>query len=142
MESHMVQGFNHNVMYKGELFHFQTEDSGIANPQIVTLLYKGGAILCSKKTSYADIIKMEKLERIVEDLMKEQHKEMMRRLKSGEFDERAFSSSAIAAPADAQEIPTPAAASVASHPPVHPTRHSVPSETEETSPASSGANEK
>jgi hypothetical protein len=28
---------------------------------------------------------------VVEELMKAQHKEMMRRLKSGEFDERAFS---------------------------------------------------
>ena len=87
----MVLGFNHNVMYKGEVFHVQTEDSGVANPHIITLLYKGGVILCSKKTSYADILKMESLEQVVEELMKEQHKEMMRRLKAGEFDGRAFS---------------------------------------------------
>lgn len=87
----MVLGFNHNVMYKGEVFHVQTEDSGVANPHIITLLYMGGVILCSKKTSYADILKMESLEQVVEELMKEQHKEMMRRLKAGEFDERAFS---------------------------------------------------
>lgn len=87
----MVLGFNHNVMYKGEVFHVQTEDSGIANPHIISLLYKGGVILCSKKTSYSDILKMDNLEEVVEELMKEQHKELMRRLKSGEFDERAFS---------------------------------------------------
>lgn len=87
----MVLGFNHNVMYKGEVFHVQTEDSGVANPHIITLLYRGGVILCSKKTTYADILKMDNLEVVVEELMKEQHKEMMRRLKSGEFDERAFS---------------------------------------------------
>ena len=87
----MVLGFNHNVMYKGEVFHVQTEDSGLANPHIITLLYRGGVILCSKKTSYSDILKMENLEVVVEELMKEQHKEMMRRLKSGEFDDKAFS---------------------------------------------------
>jgi len=86
----MILGFNHNVNYKGEVFHVQTEDSGIASPHITTLLYKGGVILCSKKTSYADILKMSDLETVVEELMKEQHKELMRRLKSGEFDERAF----------------------------------------------------
>lgn len=88
----MVVGFNHNIMYKGEVFHVQTEDSGVRNPHIITLLYRGGTIICSKKTSYADIIKVENLERVVEELMKEQHKEMLRRLKSGEFDAKAFPS--------------------------------------------------
>ena len=86
----MVLGFNHNVRYKGEVFHVQTEDSGVATPHIITLLYKGGAILASKKTSYADILKMENLDSVVEELMKDQHKAMMRRLKAGEFDKRAF----------------------------------------------------
>ncbi|MDD5285611.1 MAG: hypothetical protein PHD54_07105 [Desulfuromonadaceae bacterium] len=87
----MVLGFNHNVQYKGETFHVQTEDSGVANPQIVTLLFRGGVILCSQKISYSDILKMERVEEVVEGLMKEQHKNMMRRLKSGEFDDKAFS---------------------------------------------------
>ena len=102
----MVLGFNHNIMYKGEVFHVQTEDSGVANPHLITLLYKGGVILCSKKTSYADILKMDNLEVVVEELMKEQHKEMMRRLKAGEFDDRALS--IPASPVDAQEIQAPA----------------------------------
>ena len=87
----MVMGFNHNLMYKGVIFHVQTEDSGVANPCIVTILYRGGVIIGSKKTSYSDIVKMENLKKIVEELMKEQHKEMMRRLKAGDFDEKAFS---------------------------------------------------
>ncbi len=86
----MLLGYNHNITYKGSVFHIQTEDSGIKNPHIITLLYREGVILCSKKTSYADILKIDNLEAVVEDLMKEQHKEMLRRLKSGEFDGRAF----------------------------------------------------
>ena len=88
----MNVGFNHNVMYKGEVFHVQTEDSGVKAPHIITLLYRGGTIISSKKTSYADIIKMENLGQVVEELMKEQHKDMLRRLKAGEFDDRAFPS--------------------------------------------------
>jgi len=86
----MILGFNHNVMYRGEIFHVQTEDSGVEIPNIVTLLYRGGVILCSAKTSYADILRMDNLEEVVEELMKEQHKNVMRRLKAGEFDERIF----------------------------------------------------
>jgi len=119
----MVVGFNHNVMYKGEVFHIQTEDSGLTNPHIITLLYRGGTILASKKTSYADIIKMENLEQVVEELMKEQHKGMLRSLKAGRFDERAFGTrpappapptgepvepvEPVAAPAVAPTAPTP-----------------------------------
>ncbi len=116
----MILGFNHNVNYKGEVFHVQTEDSGISLPNITTLLYKGGVILCSKKTSYADILKMSDLETVVEELMKEQHKEVMRRLKSGEFDERAFL--VPASTFENIEIPTlapleePVAAAVAAEP--------------------------
>jgi hypothetical protein len=106
----MVVGFNHNVQYKGEIFHIQTEDSGINNPHIITLLYRGGTILASKKTSYADIIKIESLDQVVEELMKEQHKEMLRNLKAGLFDERAFGVRAAtpSAPAVVQDKPAAA----------------------------------
>ena len=83
----MVVGFNHNFSYKGQVYHVQTEDSGIKNPHIITLLYRGGTILSSKKTSYADIIKIDNLEVVVEDLMKSQHREMLRLLKNGDLDE-------------------------------------------------------
>lgn len=86
----MVPGYNHNIVYKGVAFHIQTEDSGSSKPLITTLLYRDGTIIASKKTDYSDIIKVEMLEKVVEDLMKEQHKEILRRLKAGEFDNRAF----------------------------------------------------
>ena len=82
----MVVGFNHNFRYKGVIYHIQTEDSGLKSPNIVTLLYQGGTILASKKTSYADITKVDNLAQVVEELMKEQHKAMLRSLKAGEFD--------------------------------------------------------
>src|SRR6056297_2297140 len=84
----MIVGYNHNVSYRGSNFHVQTEDSGPKKPQLVTLLYHGGTIISSQKTSYADIIKVDKLEKVVENLAKEQHKGMLKKLTRGEFDER------------------------------------------------------
>ncbi|GLI38579.1 hypothetical protein KI811_09985 [Geobacter hydrogenophilus] len=123
----MVVGFNHNVMYKGEVFHVQTEDSGIANPHIITLIYREGTIVASRKTSYADIIKVDHLERVVEELMKEQHKGMLRRLKNGEFDARAFPPTT---PPAAQPAPKPAAAP-AVQPKLHPKPQEKPSSLDE-----------
>lgn len=82
----MILGFNHNIPHKGKTYHIQTEDSGINSPHIITLLYIGGTILAREKTSYADIIKIDNLEEVVKDLMQEQHKKMLRKLISGEFD--------------------------------------------------------
>jgi hypothetical protein len=109
----MVVGFNHNIMYKGDVFHVQTEDSGLANPHIITLLYRGGTIIASKKTSYADIIKVDGLAQVVESLMKEQHKDMLRRLKAGEYDARAFNAGAPPSPPTPPVAREPAAATSA-----------------------------
>jgi hypothetical protein len=65
----MIPGFNHNVKHCGKVFHVQTEDSGISNPQIVTHLFAGGNILASKKIFYGDIAEAENLIAIVRDLM-------------------------------------------------------------------------
>jgi hypothetical protein len=107
----MVVGFNHNFRYKDEIYHVQTEDGGIKSPNIITLLYKGGSILASKKTCYADIAKIDNLEKVVEELMKEQHREMLRRLKCGDLDnllKKAVDAAAVeATPAPIDQSPPP-----------------------------------
>lgn len=82
-----VTGFNHNIKHKGKVYHVQTEDSGVNNPHIITHLFVGGNILASKKTSYADIRSAENLQELVRELMEEQHKEMLRNLINGVYDE-------------------------------------------------------
>lgn len=81
-----LTGFNHNIKHKGRVFHVQTEDSGVNNPHIITHLFVGGNILASKKTSYADILNAENLPEVVRELMEEQHKEMLRNLINGIYD--------------------------------------------------------
>jgi hypothetical protein len=83
----MVVGFNHNIKHRGKMYHIQTEDSGLENPHIITHLFVGGNILASKKTSYADIVGAENLAQVVRELMEEQHKEMLRNLINGVYDD-------------------------------------------------------
>jgi len=85
----MLVGRNNNITYKGKVYHVQTEDSGPGRPHIITLVYFGGNILASKKTSYADIVNSEFMEDVVRDLMDEQHNDMIEAVKSGTFDKPA-----------------------------------------------------
>jgi hypothetical protein len=81
----MLVGYNTNIPYKEKTYHVQTEDNGKNNPVIVTLLYSQGAILASKKTSYADIVSDHDYEHKVRELMKAQHKVMIKELIAGKY---------------------------------------------------------
>jgi hypothetical protein len=83
----MVAGFNHNVKHRGKSYHVQTEDFGLDNPQIVTHLFVGGNILASKKVGYGDIAGAEDLSRVVREIMEEQHKDVLRNLVNGVYEE-------------------------------------------------------
>lgn len=105
----MVGGYNHNFRHKGRVFHVQTEDSGSKKCHIVTLLYEGGTILESCKSSYADLLGSENLQQQVEQRMKTQHKEMLRRLRDGELDAKAGLAAAPAEETDAPSCSSPGA---------------------------------
>ncbi len=82
----MLIGYNTNVPYKGKMYHVQTEDSGLNNPHIITLLYHQGAILRSTKTGYSELVGSVDFEEQLRDLMKRQHREMIRGLITGKFE--------------------------------------------------------
>jgi hypothetical protein len=110
----MVPGFNTDFKYRGETYHVQTEDNGVGNPVVVTLLYHKGAILASRRTPYNDLLGTPGFERALMALMKDQHKDVMRALLAGAYDKDG------AAPAIAGasgEDPAVAAAAVAEAPP-------------------------
>ena len=87
----MVPGFNHNVKYKGQVFHVQTEDSGVENPHIITHLFLGGNIVKSQKSSYDALLNEPDLIDKVKQIMQAQHKQMLRSLVSGAFDDKIVS---------------------------------------------------
>ncbi len=82
----MLTGYNTDFKFQGRIYHVQTEDGGINSPSITSLLYHHGAILASRKTSYADIIKADCLAEVVRELMMEQHKQMIRDLMQGKLE--------------------------------------------------------
>src|SRR4051794_6377050 len=81
-------GFNNNVKYGGNVFHIQTEDSGLDRPHIITHCFAdGGRIIKSNKRSYAEHVKRDDIAAFVRQLMKGQHMEMAILLREGKFDE-------------------------------------------------------
>ena len=79
-----VLGYNHNVRYRGVVFHVQTEDAGSEAAHVDTHLFRNGAILVTQKTAYA----AEDAETTVRALMKSQHITVLRDLNGGSFDEK------------------------------------------------------
>ena len=82
----MITGCNTNVLYRGKQFHVQTEDSGRANPHIISHVYHGGTIIASEKSEYGDRIGSAELDIKVRAQIELQHKTMLKRLTSGELD--------------------------------------------------------
>lgn len=82
----MLTGYNTDFKFQNKVYHCQTEDGGVNSPFIISLLYFQGAILASRKTSYADILKADCLDEVVRELMMEQHKQMIRDLMQGKLD--------------------------------------------------------
>lgn len=52
----MLTGYNTDVPFEGVTYHVQTEDKGLKNPIILSLIYQGGTILGAKRTSYQDLV--------------------------------------------------------------------------------------
>ena len=101
----MITGFNTNVRYQGRVFHVQTEDSGRNHPHVISHIYYEGSILGSQKSDYAARVGSEDLDIQVRALMERQHKKMLKRLESGEFD--AVIAERLGVPAPAQPAAEP-----------------------------------
>jgi len=80
-------GFNNNIKFRDQVFHVQTEDSGLDQPHIVTHLFAdGGRVVKSHKRSYAGEVDRADVSEYVRGLMKAQHLEMVAILREGRFD--------------------------------------------------------
>ena len=80
-------GFNNNIRFHDQVFHVQTEDSGLDQPHVITHLFAdGGRVIKSHKRSYADQVKRTNVAEFVRALMKAQHLEMVALLREGRFD--------------------------------------------------------
>ena len=82
----MITGFNTDIKHNEKVYHVQTEDKGVGNPYIESLVYVGGEILASKKTSYAEQLKNGVDDKWIGGLMEQQHRTMIAAIKRGRFD--------------------------------------------------------
>ena len=82
----MITGFNTDIKHNDKVYHIQTEDKGMQNPYIESLVYVGGEILASKKTSYAEQLKNGVDEKWISGLMEQQHRTMIAAIKRGRLD--------------------------------------------------------
>lgn len=94
----MITGFNTDIKHNDKVYHIQTEDKGLQNPYIESLIYVGGEILASKKTSYAEQVKAGVDEKWIGNLMEQQHRTMIAAIKRGRFDQPADATKIAARP--------------------------------------------
>jgi len=81
----MVSGFNSRVVCDSVEYHVQTEDLGHDRSVILTLVYRGGAIVLREKFEYGDILDGNPQASQVKTLMEVQHRRIMRRVEAGQM---------------------------------------------------------
>ena len=84
----MITGHNTDVRYGDVVLHVQTEDKGLGNPFIESLIYYGGQVVVAKRGSYAELVDGGKGEEEIMALMDHQHRTMIKAIQAGKFDEK------------------------------------------------------
>ena len=112
----MITGFNTDIKHNDKVYHIQTEDKGLQNPYIESLVYVGGEILASKKTSYAEQVKSGVDEKWIASLMEQQHRTMIAAIKRGRLDQPADSTKFASRPTIAHPMPPESEAAAAAPP--------------------------
>ena len=83
----MITGFNTDVPFQGKVYHVQTEDKGVDNPTIESLIYVGGEILAAFRTSYSNLVRHGRCdEKKVTRLLEAQHHRLIREIRQGRHD--------------------------------------------------------
>ena len=83
----MITGYNTDVDYQGRTYHVQTEDKGLGNPIVESLVYTGGQIVDSVKSPYDELAARENVcEEDIQRRMEDQHRRLIREIRNGRYD--------------------------------------------------------
>jgi hypothetical protein len=82
----MITGYNTDVRHRSEVFHVQTEDKGLANPSIESLVYVGGRILLRRRSGYGRLLADGGGKEAIAALMEQQHRTMIAEIRAGRLD--------------------------------------------------------
>lgn len=83
----MITGFNTDVEHDSVVYHVQTEDKGLKSPLILSLVYVGGTILASKRTTYDDLIASGFDEKLLAERLQRQHKLICAAIHAGRIED-------------------------------------------------------
>jgi hypothetical protein len=84
----MITGYNTDVKHGETVLHVQTEDKGLENPFIESVIYVRGQVVATKRSMYAKLLEEGKGEREIAALMEHQHRTILAAIKAGRFDAR------------------------------------------------------
>lgn len=82
----MIPGFNTNLSRGQQTYHVQTEDVGGESPHVLTLAYRGGAVVAKVKTPYGERLGANPSPEAVRALMTSQHRQMIADIQAGKFE--------------------------------------------------------
>jgi hypothetical protein len=82
----MITGHNTDVRYKERVFHVQTEDKGLNNPFIESVVYFGGQVMAAKRATYADLLQQGEGSAAIASRMDNQHRMMIAAIRAGKLD--------------------------------------------------------
>ncbi|MGD1148986.1 MAG: hypothetical protein ABR961_13665 [Thermoanaerobaculaceae bacterium] len=82
----MLTGYNTDIDFEGVTYHVQTEDRGVANPLIESLVYVKGEILATRRTEYANLLQAGADPPAIQILMERQHRTIVDAVRTGRID--------------------------------------------------------
>ncbi len=82
----MITGYNTDIRYRERVFHVQTEDRGVKNPVIESVVYYGGQVIAAKRSTYGDLLAEGKGVPEITKRMDHQHKMMVAAIRAGKLD--------------------------------------------------------
>ena len=82
----MITGFNTDVKHGDSVYHVQTEDKGLQNPLILSLIYVKGAILDAFRIRYQDFLASDRFsEALLQKILEFQHRQIVGAIKRGKY---------------------------------------------------------
>ncbi len=79
----MLTGYNTDIDYNGTVFHVQTEDKGLENGVVESLVYSSGEILYSRRTPYSGLLDEGGDMDVVASMMERQHRTIVEAIRRG-----------------------------------------------------------
>lgn len=82
----MITGFNTDVKHADIVYHVQTEDKGLQNPLIESLIYVKGAILDAFRTHYREFLDSDSFsETLLQKILEFQHRQIVSSIRRGTY---------------------------------------------------------